>query len=204
MSLFHEISKAAAAMPAEALLRFLITERFPGRAVVTASLKARSIVVLKMVADIDPATPVVFCQPSALFRESLDYRARLVRLLGLSDVSVSRGREPDVMRSDRDHFECMWADDPGGGGRVHEMVHLNESLAEFDCWISAVYHMPRPDAAGVVDVDGRLIRVDPLSGWSEERVRAYMRRHGLPFHPRAAAPPSQRREAAEPVVSYCY
>lgn len=205
MTPFQELSAAAARMTASDLLRFALKEKFPGRAVVTASLRARSVATLAMIADIDPATPVVFCQPSALYPESLDYRARLVRQLGLSDVSVSTGREPDVMPSDRDHFECMWVDDPVGGGRVHEIVHLNETLADFDCWISAVYHVPKsPQARHKVDVDGRLIRIDPLIDWSEERVRMYMRQHGLPFHPRAVrqvkAPPVE----GEAAVVYCY
>ncbi len=43
------------------LLRFLIKERFPRKILVTASLKAPGVAVLKMMADIDPATPVVSC-----------------------------------------------------------------------------------------------------------------------------------------------
>lgn len=206
MTPFQELSAAAGRLSTPDLLRFILKEQFSGKTVVTASLRARSAVTLAMVADIDPATPVVFCQPSALYPESLDYRARLVRQLGLSDVGVSTGREPHVMPSDRDHFECMWVDDPVGGGRVHEIVHLNDTLRDFDCWISAVYHLPKaPQARHKVDVDGRLIRVDPLIDWPEERVRMFMRQHGLPFHPRAvnrrAEPPAGEGEAA---VVYCY
>lgn len=206
MTLFQEISAAAQRMTAQDLLRYVIKETFPGKLVVTASLRARSVATVAMVAEIDPSTPVVFCQPSALFPESLDYRARLVRKLGLSDVSVSTGREPEVMPSDRDHFECMWVDDPIGGGRVHEIVHLNETLADFDCWVSAVYHVPKsPRARHKVDVDGRLIRIDPLIDWSEERVRMYLRQHGIPFHPRAVTGRAKAPVAeGEANVVYCY
>ena len=43
--------------------RLPIEEKFAGKTLVTASLKAPSVVVLKLVADIDPATPVVFIYP---------------------------------------------------------------------------------------------------------------------------------------------
>ncbi|MBW7852541.1 MAG: phosphoadenosine phosphosulfate reductase family protein [Rhodospirillales bacterium] len=206
MTPFQEIAAAAEKMSAQDLLRFAIKDKFPGRSVVTASLRARSVAAVAMVAEIDPSTPIVFCQPSALFPESLDYRSRLVRRLGLSDVSVSTGREPEVRPSDRDHFECMWVDDPVGGGRVHEIVHLNETLGEFDCWISAVYHVPKsPRARHKVDVDGRLIRIDPLIDWSEERVRMYLRQRGIPLHPRAVtARPAAPVTEGEASVVYCY
>ena len=69
----------------------------------TASLMASSIVVLKMVADIDPATPVIFCHRPPVFEESVEYRAEIVRRLGLANTSMNEGREPDVRRGDSGH-----------------------------------------------------------------------------------------------------
>lgn len=195
MTVFQEIRSLSKDLSTPELLRVLIKEKFPAKSVVTASLRARSIVVLKMVADIDPATPVVFCRPGNLFPESRDFRARIVEQLGLTETGESRGGEAAVRRGDDDHYENMWAEYLSGHGRVHEIVHLNDTLAPFDCWISAVYHFSRqPQAHHRVDVEGRLIRVDPLIRWSREDVRGFMRKHGLPFHPRAAG-----RRAAPPV-----
>ena len=60
----------------------LIEEKFAEKTLVTASLKAPSVVVLKLVADIDPATPVVFSIPGFQFLESGVYRKRIVELPG--------------------------------------------------------------------------------------------------------------------------
>ena len=60
MPVLESLRAAVEGCTPEQLLRLLITDRFPGRTVITASLRAPSIVVLKMVADIDPVTPVVF------------------------------------------------------------------------------------------------------------------------------------------------
>lgn len=194
MTLFQEISSSSHELSTPDLLRLLIEEKFPGKTVVTASLRARSTVVLKLVADIDPATPVVFCRPGNLFPESVEYRDKLVERLGLTNVRESRGGEVDVRPGDDDHYENMWAEYLTGLGRVHEIVHLNDTLAPYDCWISAVYHIARPPHAHHrVDVEGRLIRVDPLIRWIRDDVRQFMREHDLPFHPRAAG-----RKAAPP------
>ena len=206
MTLVQEIRSVSPDLSTPDLLRFLIKDRFPGKTVVTASLRAPSIVVLKLVADIDPDCPVAFCHPGYLFPESLAYRERIVEQLGLTDVSVSRGGETDVVPGDHDHVERMWAESRDGTGRVFEIVHLNETLAPYDCWISAVYHMPRaPEVRQRVDVYGRLIGVDPLVHWSKDDIRAFMRENKLPFHPRALRPKPAVPKGAQPVPpSYSY
>ncbi len=188
------------------LLRFLIAERFPGKTVVTASLRAPSVVVLKLVADVDPACPVVFCHPGHLFPESLAYRERIVGQLGLSKVTATSGGEVDVVPGDHDHVEQMWAESQSGAGRVFEIVHLNDTLAPYDCWIRAVYHMPRPaEVQQRVDVYGRLIGIDPLVHWSKDDVRAFMREQDLPFHPRAVRPKLEAPAEQQPIApSYNY
>ena len=165
------------------LLRHLVKDRFHGKTVVTASLMASSVVVLKMIADIDPTTPIIFCHRPPVFQESADYRAKVVEKLGLQNVSMNDGHESDVGAGDQDHCERMWVHHRELPGRTFELLHLNEALAPFDCWISAVYHMPRSGTArDRVDMDGRLVKVDPLSGWNDEDVRGFMRENKLPFH----------------------
>ena len=186
MTVYQDIRSISPDLSAEELLRHLILERFPGKTIVTASLKAPGLVVLKMVADIDPATPVVFCRRGFQFPESRAYRERIVDLLGLENISETSGGEAEVLPGDIDHSERMWSETEDGMARSYEICHLNRTLAPYDCWISAVYHMPRsPHIEQRVDVESRLIRVDPLLRWSRDEVRAFMRTHGLPFHPRA-------------------
>jgi phosphoadenosine phosphosulfate reductase len=172
-------------MDASALLRYLITEAFPGKTLATSSLRGRSVVVLKLISQIDPSTPVVFCHVPDLYPESLDYRTRLVGALNLRDV-----REPaedaGPLPGDCDHFEGLWAENPVDHTRAYETVHLNRSLAGFECWISAVYHGPYAETpAARVREEGRLIRIDPLASWTQDQVRRFMAEHGLAYHPHA-------------------
>jgi phosphoadenosine phosphosulfate reductase len=181
----QELHEACKDLSTEELLRYLIKDRFPGMSVVTASLRAPSIVVLKMIADIDPDTPVVFCRPGELFEESEEHRAELVKMLGLTKVSETEGGKSGVLPDTSDHYERMWAEYRSGLGRVHELVHLNDIMVHYDCWISAVYHLPSPQTAMRVDMEGNLVRIDPLIDWTPQDVRDFMRKNGLPFHPRA-------------------
>lgn len=182
-----ELRHATAAMPAPALLRHLL-ERFPKRCVTTSSLRARSVAVLKMIADIDCAAPVIFCHASYIYPESIEYRATIVRLLGLTNVRDPEANEVGVLPDHQDHYEIIRSE-LSGGGTIESLVHLNRSLADFDCWISAAYHRPYSDVATERLIpEGRILRVDALSGWSQEQVHAFMARYDLPHHPRILAP----------------
>ncbi len=170
------------------LLDHLIRREFPGKCVVTASLKARSVAVLRMVADIDPSTAVVFCHARDLFEESRAYRADIISSFGLTDVTEAHGDRIAPVDKGSDHIECLWVEDPDGGGLVHECVHLNETLAPYGCWISAVYG-EGPDAVSRdverIDMDGRLPKVDVLADWAPTDVQAFLQDRGVPPHPLA-------------------
>lgn len=184
MSLLQELRAVSGDLPIDKLLGYLLKERFTDKTAVTVSLRAPSIVVLKMIADIDPTVPVIFCQRGYLFPESREYRDRIVEQLGLTNISDSSGGESDVLPGDLDHFERMWSQNKNAPGRTYEIVHLNQSLAPYDCWISAVYHMDRlSHLTHRVEVEGRLVFIDPLVRWTKERVRQFMLDNNLPFHP---------------------
>jgi len=206
MSVAEEIRRASAGMAAPELLRFLLMDRFPRRAVVTCSLRARSIVVLNMVAEIDPATRVIFCHAPDLYPESVAYRARIVERLRLTNVRIAgRGRSGPPPRGPG-HVEDVWSDVPGGW-RVHTLVHLNRLLAGFDCWISAVYHRLYGDSGmdRVVEEGGLVRIVDPLRGWDQEDVRAYMAERDLPPHPHVEPQrPGRSPEGSAVVPTYHY
>ena len=205
MSVAEEMRQASVGMTAPEFLRFLLVDKFSRKAAVTSSLRARSIVVLNMIAEIDPATRVIFCHAPDLYPESVEYRDRIIKMLQLVDVRIASSQDaggpPDVTQ----HIEDIWSD-VWGGGRVHSVQHLNQSLAGFDCWISAVYHRPYGDDRVVrVADEGELVRIDPLYGWNEETVRTYMAEHELPSHPHIELkPPRPALDGAGAVPTYHY
>lgn len=200
----QEIRLVGADTDTEDLLRHLIKERFPGQTVVTASLRASSIIILKMVADIDPETPVIFCRRPPVFAESTEYRAKITQSLGLRNTSVSDGHETEVRPQDLDHCEHMWIQHEIPG-RSFQILHLNDCLAPFSCWISAVYHeAPATSGRSRIAVEGKLTRVDPLYHWSEEEIRSYMKAHGLPYHQMAKRGYRHRKVTEKTSPTYHY
>lgn len=202
MSLLHQIRADISHLPATDLLQYLLQDVFPGKSVVTASLRAPSIVVLKMVADVAPDTPVMFCQRGHVYPESLEYRDRIIDILGLTNVSITAGGTSSTGTCGFFQHEQMWVGTSVGDGRVRETVHLAEALVPYDCWISAVYHAPKPEnITHRVDICGEKLRVDVLRHRSARDIRRFMKDHGLPFHPRAEpgkfAKPTVQEPAAD-------
>jgi len=203
MTPLSEIWAVTKPLKIPAVLEHLLRDRFKGRTAVTASLRARSVVALQLVAEIDPTTPVIFCHAGPLYPESEQYRNELIDRLGLTDVRTPLADEADCVEGDLDHVEWVMAS--SGLGRVRQAIHLNHSLGDFDAWISAAYHDPTVlGGRHRVDVEGRLYRINPLLRWSKEQVRRFMRARELPYHAfvgrDAETPPPP--ENAEKIPSY--
>ena len=142
-----------AAMDAGALLRLSIRDLFPGRIALVSSFGADSAVLLHMVAQVDPATPVVFVDTGFLFPETLDYRDELVRLLGLTDVRAVQPSEEDLATLDP-----AWIT-----GRKRFQRGTRAALPLFEA-------------------EGERVKINPLAGWDASELLRYLDRHALPRH----------------------
>ena len=184
MELLQEINAAVDGLSTSEMLRFLLEKQFPGEVVVTASLKAPSIVTLKLISEIEPSTPVIFCQPMPEFSESRNYRSEILERLGLTNSTVKTKSDPMASRGAHEFREFLWNERRGGGGS-RENIHLHDVLSPYKCWIKAAYHDLRETSTRVQigHYAGKVI-VDPLYNGLSESVSELMKIHGLPYHPK--------------------
>lgn len=165
------------------LLRPLLRDAFPGRAALTSSFGAEAAVLLHMVSEIDPATPVLFLDTGKLFDETLAYRDALVARLGLSDVRslAPASYELAALDPEGDLHETA----PDQCCFVRKVAPLDRGLAGFEAWITGRKAYQSAGRAGLKPIevsDGR-IKINPLLGWRPSDIDAYMETHGLPPHP---------------------
>ncbi len=181
-----DLRQAHAGRSGPGLLRPLIGNAFRRRIALVSSFGAESAVLLHMVAEIDPATPVIFIDTGRLFPETLAYRHHLARRLGLRDLRVVGPEAEEVRRFDP--YLGLWADNPDLCCHVRKVVPLERALAGFDAWISGRKRHQTPGRARLEPIelaDGR-VKVNPLFDWDAEDVEAYFARHDLPRHPLVA------------------
>lgn len=172
------------AMEASALLDVMLRREFPGRIAVVSSFGAESAVLLDLVAAIDPATPVLFLETGKLFEETLRYRDALAARLGLTDIRVLRP-EPAALTAEDPDGALHWFD-PDRCCHLRKVAPLHQALGPFDAWITGRKrfqggvrsHLPAIEA----DADGR-VKINPLAGWTLERLAAHFAARDLPRHP---------------------
>ena len=204
--MLFEIQETTKNLSSYSLVEYLVNDQFNNKTIVSASLRARSIVFLQMLSDINPATPILFCHAGTIYPESVEYKKFIINRLGFTDIRETQKRETKTMPGDHDHVEWLMANYNGSNGTVKTAMHLNKSLDGFACWISAVYHKPIDESQiNRIDINGKVLRVDPLLDWNRKDIEKFMKAHDLPFHklaPRAAT--SLKYQAPQQIPFYGY
>ena len=111
-----------------------ITHTHRGRIAVVSSFGADSAVLLALVAEVDPRTPVIFVDTKQHFAETLAYRDTLARQLGLTDVRTVGPRDLELQNADP--AAELWRYDPDACCNLRKVTPLDRALAPFQAWIS--------------------------------------------------------------------
>jgi phosphoadenosine phosphosulfate reductase len=178
-----ELDRALAnASPAEIVataLRAVGRERLA----VVSSFGTESAALISVVADIDPAIPVLFLDTGHLFEETLAYRDTLVATLGLRDVRSIKPLEDDLSREDPDRE--LWFSDPDACCRIRKVEPLARALKPFRAWINGRkrFQGGLRAAIPVVEDDGARLKFNPFANVSREELAAIYARAKLPPHP---------------------
>ena len=166
------------------LLSRAIRRDFPGRIALVSSFGAESAVLLHMVSQINPATPILLNETGMLFPETLQYQRQLAAELMLTNVRIIRPTRADLDRIDpagdlhqRDIDACC---------QLRKVQPVQRALQPFAAWITGRKRFQaglRADLPLTEQDGAHRIKYNPLAFWSPEQLSAYMEEHGLPAHP---------------------
>jgi phosphoadenosine phosphosulfate reductase len=154
---------------------------------VVSSFGTESAALLKIVADVDPAIPVVFVDTGWLFQETLDYRDRLTRLLGLRDVRTIKPLETTLQREDAG--ADLWFSNPDACCHIRKVEPLARALEPFAAWFNGRKRFQGGDRANiaVVEADGARLKFNPLANATAGDLKALYALAKLPPHPLLAS-----------------
>jgi phosphoadenosine phosphosulfate reductase len=157
------------------------------RLAVVSSFGTESAALLKVVADVDPAIPVLFIDTGWLFEETLAYRDTLTNLLGLKDI---RSLTPDVGELQRrDPERDLWHSNPDACCALRKVEPLANGLKPFSAWINGRkrYQGGKRVELAVVEADGDRLKFNPFARAGREEIEAIYKNANLPPHPLLAA-----------------
>jgi phosphoadenosine phosphosulfate reductase len=157
------------------------------RLAVVSSFGTESAALLKVMADVDPAIPVIFLDTGWLFAETLVYRDTLIAALGLRDVRSVKPLQQTLNHADPDRE--LWFSDPDACCRIRKVEPLARALAPFDAWINGRKRFQGGVRAAipVVEEDGVRLKFNPFANVSRQDIEAIYADAKLPPHPLAAS-----------------
>lgn len=168
------------------VLRLAITEDFKGTITSVSSFGAESVVLLHLIAQVDPEVPILFLNTGKLFGETLRYRDRIQDAVGLTHIRAI-GPHPDDLKAE-DPEGILWNQDHDACCHIRKVLPLRRALAPFEAQITGRKRFQTGARANmeVIELAEGKFRVNPLAAWSLEDLTAYIEEHKLPRHPLVA------------------
>ena len=182
-TLDHTLRHASPAHVIETALKTVGREQLA----LVSSFGTESAALLKVMADVDPAIPVIFLDTGWLFEETLAYRDTLIAALGLRDVRSIKPLEETLSREDPDRE--LWFSDPDACCRIRKVEPLTRALKPFSAWINGRKRFQGGARAEipVVEDDGARLKFNPFANVSREEIEAIYKLAKLPPHPLLAS-----------------
>ena len=166
------------------VIDYAATELFPNRLCIVSSFGAESVILLHLVSQVHPNTPVIFLNTGKLFGETMRYRDRLQDTLGLMDVR-SVGPSPQDLQ-EQDPKGNLWGRDLDQCCHIRKVLPQTRAATPFDAIITGRkrFQTTQRTDMDVLELhgDGKY-RLNPLANWDLEQLRNYIETHDLPRHP---------------------
>lgn len=181
-----DVLSRSAELSAIDFLTTMLQHEFKDEICVVSSFGAESAVLLHMVAQIDPTTPVIFLNTGKLFGETLRYRDRLQTLLGLTDVR-SIGPHPTDL-AEKDSNEDLWQKNNDMCCHIRKNLPQERALKGFKAVLTGRKRFQTSQRGSMqrIEIDDEAaarLRINPLADFTLEDLQAYLETHNLPKHP---------------------
>ena len=174
-----------------ALLDALINGEMGGKMMMTSSFGAEAVVLLDLVASVDPTIPVIFIETRRLFGETLRYQRQVTELLGLEDVrivhpdkGILENMDPDDLLFTKDADKCC---------EIRKVIPLENSLKAiekegFTGWITGRkrFQNTQRETLEVIEASDRFVKINPLAHWHDTDIKDAFLAKNLPPHPLVA------------------
>ena len=157
-----------------------------GNVAMVSSFGADSVVLLRLVAQVNRHAPVLFVDTEMLFDKTLEYQARVADLLGLTNVQVIKAKDVEL----HGPSGTLHKSDPNACCSLRKTEPLQEALSSFDGWITGRKRHQSGTRARLnmfeAEDNSPRIKVNPLTLWSAQDTQRFMQDTQLPRHPLVA------------------
>jgi phosphoadenosine phosphosulfate reductase len=182
-----EIEEASARLELaepEDILRW-VTQRFAPRFTMATAFGPEGMVLIHMLAEIAPATPIFNLETGYQFQETLELREQVKRRYGI-EVELKRP-ETTVEQYEQIHGGPLYKSNPDQCCFDRKVKVLNQAVVGMHAWASAIRRDQSSDRAKapIVGWDKKfsLVKVSPLANWTKQKVWSLITQHDIPYNP---------------------
>jgi phosphoadenosine phosphosulfate reductase len=174
-----------ASAPAHDVIAWAV-ETFGDRLCITSSMT--DAVIIHLAASVKPGLDVIFLDTGYHFPETLGTRDAVAATYPVNLISITPSRT--VAEQDAELGPRLYGRNPDLCCYLRKVVPLERALDPYDAWITGV-RREETDARSdtqVVEWDTKrsMVKVNPIAGWSQEQVDAYIAEHGVLVNPLVA------------------
>lgn len=155
------------------------------RVFATTSCQSNSVVLLHVLSEVAPQTPVYFLNTGYHFPETLQFKRMLAERFGLTIIDLVSS-VPRIQQ--RAGGRLLFASDPDYCCHINKIEPLQPILQRHDVWINGIragQSAVRRAMKQEQPTQG-VLRYHPLLHWDDADVQDYIRHHDLPQHPLAS------------------
>ena len=168
----------------QAILRWGV-ERFTPRFTMATAFGPEGMVLIHMLAEIAPDTPIFNLDTGYQFAETLELRERVLQRYGIA-VEMKRP-ELTVEQYESLHGGPVYKTNPDQCCADRKLSVLKQSVVGMHAWASAIRRDQSPDRAKapIVGWDKKfsLVKVSPLANWTKKEVWKLITDHDIPYNP---------------------
>ena len=172
------------AATAQEILRWAV-DRFAPRFTMATAFGPEGMVILHMLAEIAPDTPIFNLDTGYQFPETLELRERVKQRYGM-EVEFKRP-ELTVEQYEQLHGGPLYKTKPDQCCAERKIRVLHEAVRGKHAWASGIRRDQSPDRAkaAIVSWDRKfsLVKVSPLANWTKKDVWKMIVDHDIPYNP---------------------
>ncbi len=160
-------------------------DRFAPRFTMATAFGPEGMVILHMLAEIAPTTPIFNLETGYQFQETLELREKVKERYGM-EVEFKRP-ELSVEEYEKLHGGPLYNRDPNRCCADRKLAVNLKAVQGFHAWASAIRRDQSPDRAQapIVGWDKKfgLVKVSPLANWTKKQVWGLITTHDIPYNP---------------------
>lgn len=165
------------------LLDAMINKEFKGNISLVSSFGAESIVLLDMVAQVNPATPIIFINTQKLFGETVRYQNDVAKALGLSNIITVKPDPLEIANEDKNGL--LWTRDTDACCDLRKVRPLARAMNGYGAWITGRKRFQTKERGNIphIEQDGSKFKINPLADWNQTELDKIIADKNLPRHP---------------------